>query len=420
MTVYKGSTQASNIYYGSTSFSNLYVGSGVGGSGTPFPLALGSTILFEGDSLTSRTDGCSVAGWLSIITAGKVNYPAMLSGGTGGTVGVGGEGSAEILAQAPGNISSYPGIKVIVIHIGTNDLSTLTAAQILSNIQAACALYNAAGTWVVYSCILPRGDAIGLANETKRTDVNSGMATYAVGKRVSVVNHDANFQLSDPTWQAGDSLPHANVVGTKRLATNLAAAFSFVGTNVTQSLPTNILLNPTLTGTSGQNAGTFNSAVVPTNWRIDNGTGATIDASVVNVSGVNKMQFDISGTCNNAGLNLVFRTQASPWTNIQIGEWIEGKMDVEITGPGGVGGIVGLDGWAVRGGLGYIFDQNHGPSVYGSMSTPIIDPNTVSRILPLKETSINSPNFQFLAQFAVGAVSGRIRVSAPHAGKFGT
>lgn len=414
MTVYKGSTQASNIYYGSTSFSNLYVGSGVGGSGTPFPLALGSTILFEGDSLTSRTDGCSVAGWLSIITAGKVSYPPAL---LGGTVGTGGEGSAEILAQAPGNIAAFPGIKVIVIHIGTNDLSTLTAAQILANIQAACVLYNNAGIWVVYSCILPRGDAIGLANETKRTDVNSGMAAYQVGRRVSVVNHDANFQLSDPTWQAGDTLPHANVVGTKRLASNLSAAFSFVATNVTQVLPTNAVTNPLLTGTGGSNVGTFVSGTVPDNWRIQNDTGATVTASMINEGGFNKMQFDISGSATTNSQNLIFRTTPATFP-MAVGEWLEGKMFIEISGPGGVGSITGLDGWAVRGGAGYIFDQNHGPSVYNSMSTPIV--SDVARILPIKETSINNAQLQFLAQFAVGAVSGRIKISQPHMGKYGT
>jgi len=386
-----------------------------GGYGPIFPLAKGALGVFEGDSLTARTDGCSIAGWLSIVSGGRVNYPPLL---LGGTVGNGGERTDHILAQADGNIAAMPGLKYIIIHVGTNDLQFgASLATMMSNITQAIDKYNAAGIHVIFSCILPRGDSVGITLNQQRLDFNAGVAALT-GRRLTVVNHDATMPQSDATLYNQSDLLHATVKGTRQMATNIYAAMSFVTTSVTEELPTNALTNPTLSGTAGSITGGFvGGSVCPDSWRIQNDTGATITASIVTESGARKIQFDISGSCSNASANLFFRQSTTPFS-LLIGEWMEGEMNVEITGPGGVGPIVGLDGWAVRGGLGYIFDQNHGgTALYGAMTEVV---NAPARLLPLKETANNTPLFLFYAQFAVGAVSGQIKISAPHAGKYGT
>jgi lysophospholipase L1-like esterase len=226
-----------------------YIGRGV----ALFTLAKGAYVLCEGDSISSQVDGRSLAGWLSFVSGGRLNFTTSLQG-TPGTIGTGGEGTPQVLAQAPAAVAAYPNLAAIIIHIGTNSLNSLTASQIISDITQTIDIYNAAGIHVVFSCILPK-TADG-PTEQKRKDVNAGIAALT-GKNLTVVNHDATHPMSDPTWQGLDVLPHPNVVGTRRMAQNIFNAIRVATISVYDELTTNLIVNPTFTGTGGLVASGF-------------------------------------------------------------------------------------------------------------------------------------------------------------------
>jgi hypothetical protein len=144
---------------------------------------------------------------------------------------------------------------------------------------------------------------------------------------------------------------------------------------------------------------------------LQNDTGATMAKSIVVESGVTKMQIDVSGTCSTASLPFLFSRNNDTALAVLTGEWLDGKFDVEITGAGGVGDPVGLDGWEVSAGDSIIFDDANGPTTFGNMTQNTIG---IARTLPLKSAADQaSRTFAFKSQFAVGAVSARFKLSLP-------
>jgi lysophospholipase L1-like esterase len=388
--------------------------SGVGipltsGGGGGFLLAKGALVLCEGDSISSQVDGRSLAGWLSFVSNGRLNFIPSLAG-TPGTIGTGGEGTTQILAQAPAAVAAYPNLAALILHIGTNSLNSLTAAQMISEISQTIEIYNAANIHVIFSCILPKtADA---PTEQKRKDVNAGIAALT-GKKLTVVNHDLTHPMSDASWQGSDALPHPNVVGTRRMAQNIFNSISVATISVYDELTTNLIVNSTFLGTSGLIASGFpGGSTCPDGWRLQNDTGATMSQPIiVTEGGVRKMQIDASGTCSSASFPFLFSRNNDTTLAVLAGEWLDGKFDVEITGAGGVGDPVGLDGWEVSAGDSIIFDDANGPATFGHMSQNTIG---VARVLPLKSAADQaSRTFAFKSQFAVGAVSARFKLSLP-------
>ena len=127
------------------------------------------------------------------MSGGRLNFTTSLQG-TPGTIGTGGEGTPQVLAQAPAAVAAYPNLAAVTIHIGTNSLNPLTAAQIISDITLTIDIYNAAGIHVIFSCILP--ETADAPTEQKRNDVNAGVATLT-GNNLTIVNHDATHPISD-------------------------------------------------------------------------------------------------------------------------------------------------------------------------------------------------------------------------------
>jgi len=373
-------------------------------------MASSSLVIVEGDSIAAQVDGRSMAGWLSVASNGLLSFAPNDIEGTEGT---GGDTFADVQGDIAAVLAEHAGITHIFLHIGTNDLGGVsTPSTMLAALESIVDDYNAGGVHVIYSCILPRTDAIGVDpdNEQKRVDYNA-LAAAITGRDLTVVNHDANFVTG--TMLQADGV-HPNPFGESIVCANLVAALRFQAVNAAALLPANALVNPTFTGTAGTiQTGFQGGSVAPTSWSIDNDTGATVTAAiVVDAAGDNCVQFDVSGAASvsNASLRLYRNATELP---LEIGQWCDGAMHIEIAGAGGAGDPIGLNGWDFTIGDAATFSATHNAATYGQMSKAVA---ATVRCLPSPETVASTfQQVAFNARFAVGTVAARIRLKLPHA-----
>lgn len=371
----------------------------------------GAIFVVEGDNVAAQVDGRSLAAWMGALSNGRMTFPPNV---TPGTEGANSHTLQQVMADVPGVLGKYPALTHVVIHAGRHSL-TAGLETMKTQAEAIIDAYNIANVHVVWSCVLKATDAVGTnsTHEATRTGFNAWMAGLG-GKRLTVVNHDANFvPASQPALvQAGGIYPTA--AGARVIAGNIVAAMSFLASSHVALMPSaNALTNAAFAGASPFTTGFTADSVVPTNWGLLNDTGATVKASVLDLGGVRTVELLGSGASSNAGVDLRLSRQTAYELPVQEGQWVEGGMFVDIANATGTGDAVGVTGWSVLIGDTYAFRKDHAAASFGDMGGRF---SGFVRVPPMKRTSAsNFQSFGFYARLATGTVDVRIRLWSPYA-----
>lgn len=240
----------------------------------------------------------------------------------------------QILARVGDVTALAATVGTVVVLGGTNDLSVLTLQQSKDNMTAIIAAIRAAGQVVVLIAETPRGDLSPGALLTQHLDYHAWLLTqHSPGAGIYVCNpwndlSDApDYQIATAAKFNADGI-HPLPAGTYWIGKALAATFALLwSVRDIFSLSGNLLVNPTLTGTSGiiSNA----TGQVATSWDVAGRTDlspATVVAS--KVSG--KQQMVYAGTATTGATPEARLRQDVNVSNFSNGDLVEAFAAVEV------------------------------------------------------------------------------------------
>lgn len=314
----------------------------------PALLPFGSRFVAAGDSITDNgaAEGSSLGNFI-----GRGYWPWAIQACRGRIVpayhadaGISGNSSTQLLARFATDVTDKAP-KVVVIHIGTNDISAGTAtATTIGNIRSMVAACRAIGVLKIYLYkVFPRGSTgtpMTGGQITAWETINAAIATMAAAD-VTVLDAEPYIGNMDSqhTILAGhttsEDLLHPNTIGGQKASIPLTNAVmrDFEGgelllTNNNDSR--NFIPNGFFTGSGGTLGGTA-SGTVPTGWiaATSSGLGATMAVSVIPRTAYGQWaQITVSGTYNGANGGLILYRQ---WTSsVLANRRLQARMEFEV------------------------------------------------------------------------------------------
>lgn len=306
-------------------FPNIVTGGASGGIVLNSPVAT----VWAGDSITQGTGVFSIADWTNFFLNGRL-VPVL-----GYNQGVSGNRSDQLLARfgtVLGVVSGYPGLKIVSILIGTNDIVVggFSSSTTIANIQALIDQAKAVADLVVVRTILNRSDGSYTANPAfavTRGEINNWIRAISDPK-VLVIDYD--LSSFDPTVHTGDGL-HPNNYGVVVIARYTAqamagriAAFNVLADKTGNLMPT----NGDLSGTGGGQQSS--TGVVATGYQVRNFvSGITAVNSKGTLDGATSQVMELNGTASANG-SIQFRCTI-PYVGT-TGESFEYMSRIRVTG----------------------------------------------------------------------------------------
>lgn len=240
-------TQNQTRLAGINSNGNIYGVLPAYSSGTNLPVVYNSTNnRFETGTVATVTSGnvtMVVANGDSMSQSTWEPYLQTLLGSNYSVASFGrpGDGTAGMLLRQNNGIS-YIAASYEIILGGINDVSSLTASQIQTNLQAIYTAAHNAGSKVIALTLLPFGLASiwTSAAQTIADTVNTWILTtatnvdYAIDMR-PVMWDPSNHQNLNPSYASGDNL-HPNSAGYSAMATAINSAVPFAVSGLTPAL----------------------------------------------------------------------------------------------------------------------------------------------------------------------------------------
>lgn len=175
----------------------------------------GTNVVFLGDSITDRWQQAGSAVWRAAFAPmGASNF------------GISGDGVGQVLWRVQHGEIAPSAPRVVVLLIGTNDLSRHTPAEVAAGVGAITQTIHeqSPGTKVLLTGLLPRGDAADSPYRPAIAEVNRLFAGMADGQTVQFVDPSAAFVNGDGSLRR-DLLPdtlHPNAAGYRILAGSLS------------------------------------------------------------------------------------------------------------------------------------------------------------------------------------------------------
>lgn len=280
----------------------------LGSAGGSLPnLSLSAPVMFSGDSITSPNTPMGVyayPAWFQVLTDG--NYYC----GPSGNRGVAGERIDQILAHTDADLALNPGVKLVNIMAGTNDVTqrvsgSRTAALVIADLTSFYAKCRAAGARII-AYTVPRASTYDANQETMRGDINTWIKAQAASD-LKVVDVESLF---DPATQSQDGVhpdPGAAYQIAKAGAVYANAWMDPAATLLTASSPSgNLFSNWGLTGTNGGKFGGVTGSVASSMDVSGYTNGPSVVCSKTTLRGYTAQRIVLSGTPTASGIVSVF------------------------------------------------------------------------------------------------------------------
>lgn len=364
----------------------------------------------EGDSIFSYVDGRSILQWLNIFLNGALKWSP---NGVAATDANAGHELSGLDATVATLITEHDPLDLVLMDGGTNDTNvTSPIGSAIASGEHFVDTLNAAGIQVFYMAIPPRSDANAVDKAADQLRINTAFKGWQRHKQLRVFEVDSVWDTS-----LSDDGTHQNTVMAYAAARKMADDMwdmiehgdprDVLGPNLCTNADFAIETGGTLaTGMQG-------GSVMPSEWTVDNDSGATVTSSVVTRDdGSKAVRLDISGSASAAADIRIFQLVTNDYV---IDDSFEFVSDLKISGADGEGAPTGLDGWAQIAGNAVCFTQSQS-STLGGMNFAV--DNTV-RCAPRPNSGAGA---SFTAgvyfRFAIGAVAARIEFSMPHVSEF--
>lgn len=144
---------------------------------------------------------------------GGTGCQLVLVGAGGGTFGVGGSTTSDMIYRLPDCVAST--VDLFVVHGGTNDVSdgTISYATIIANLKNMYETLMAAGKGVIAVPVLPRAYSMTSAKVALLTRVNKWIRAYCRGETWANPLGYKNIALADPTVCFADGTTSYDSIG---------------------------------------------------------------------------------------------------------------------------------------------------------------------------------------------------------------
>ena len=274
----------------------------------------------------------------------------------GSNKGVSGQKSDAILARIDSVIRM--GVDICIVQNSTNEMSSDSYENIISNTTLMYERLRAVGILVVILGVLPRSTSVvawGADSEArhKRNRVNRWKRRYAETNS-GVVFVDPGKYMIDHNDPNGEPLPgmlwdgtHTSIHGAYHVARAIVEVLSLLYPalpantyggddkyHATHNPTGNLVANPTFIGTSGSK-GAGVTGPVPTSWKVERHTGSASTAvvSVAPKQDGSGNQLQVAITPGGGEERIYIRTGSATTTaGVFDDAWYQGELDVEVTG----------------------------------------------------------------------------------------
>lgn len=304
-----------------------------------------ATVAYIGDSITVQAVGSTAGGYVQQDARGPAWWARAFSNQrfttpTSFIKGVGGNTTTQMLARITDVTALDAGI--VVIQGGVNDVAAgASLATITANIEAMIHACRLAGQVVVLQGPHP---------ESSATTFTAGqLAIWAALRDWMIARHRPEHGVwsNISAWDDIASTPGGDVAATGMLRDTIhpnPRASRFLGSALSQMLNdiidaddpwdsgTNLINNPTLTGTAGSKVNGVTGNVA-TSWTASAGAALSGDQTIVaslvaRGDGTNFQRFVISGTWAGSSLLSFYTAQATWGVDWNIGDVVDISADI--------------------------------------------------------------------------------------------